>query len=464
MEDEEAWPAARLRDCQISRDLSVWALELNHRHLSHRRDGRVADSTLEPTLEWTPQVDAASEDPKGGRIGFEHAASTFHYPSFLTIFREMPQAGGSMVRKSPDCLRGCLPSGRLALHDGHPFDHAREGPRVPTTCHVPAQALTAGPSRRCRLRGTSRQRSSIRGPGAPRARKGRIGIRLEGSSVRSGVGPRGAVYVVPSRDVAVFTLGRSPRNPVLATAVRAAAEKAKRAFRNRQAQPERFVSNRAAGVNFRELRIASMTGTLRIEWDGATTSWRLVEPPTEAAEPARLELARRFLRSVGPSTPQEFAWWSGGWAGSYGASTRGELSDAQQTFRSLEKELTEVEVAGRKQWALRTDRVRLERAVPVETVRLLPAGDPFLASADRALLVPQPRFRSELWPNSVWPGALLVNGDLVGTWRRQVGRVTVRAWRPLEPEVKEAVEEEVSRMPIESATKEVRWSTGHGPL
>src|SRR5256885_125257 len=245
----------------------------------------------------------------------------------------------------------------------------------------------------------------------------------------------------------------SPRNPVVAAAVRAAAEKAKRAFRNRQTQPERFLVNRAAGVNFRELRIASMSGVVRIEWDGATTSWRLVEPPTEAAEPARLELARRFLRSVGPSTPQEFAWWSGGWAGSYGASTRGELSDAQQTFRSLEKELTEVDVAGRKQWSLRTDRVRLERAVPVETVRLLPAGDPFLASADRALLVPQPRFRSELWPNSVWPGALLVNGDLVGTWRRQVGRVTVRAWRPLEPEVKEAVEEEVSRMPIESATK-----------
>jgi len=277
-------------------------------------------------------------------------------------------------------------------------------------------------------------------------------------------GPRGAVYVVPSRDVAVFTLGRFPRNPVLAAAVKAAAEKAKRAFRNRRAQPERILSDRAAGVNFRELRIASMTGAVRIEWDGATTSWRLVEAPAEAPESARLELARRFLRSVGPSTPPEFAWWSGGWAGSYGASTRGELSDAQQTFRSLEKELTEVEVAGRKQWALRTDRVRLERAVPVETVRLLPAGDPFLASADRALLVPQPRFRSELWPNSVWPGALLVNGDLVGTWRRQVGRVTVRVWRPLEPEVKEAVEEEVSRMPIESATKDVRWSTGDGPL
>ena len=277
-------------------------------------------------------------------------------------------------------------------------------------------------------------------------------------------GPRGAVYVVPAHDVAVFTLGRFPRNSLLGAAVKAAAEKAKRAFRARQARPGRNLSDRAVGVNFRELRIASMTGAVRIEWDGATTSWRLVEPPTEAPELARLELARRFLRSVGPSTPKEFAWWSGGWAGSFGASTRGELSDAQQTFRSLEKELTEVEFEGQKGWTLRTDRARLERAVPVETVRLLPAGDPFLASADRALLVPQPRFRSELWPKSVWPGALLVNGELVGTWRRQMGRVTVRAWRSLEPEVKEAVEEEVSSMPIESATKEVRWSAGDVPL
>ena len=277
-------------------------------------------------------------------------------------------------------------------------------------------------------------------------------------------GPRGAVYVVPAHDVALFTLGRFPREPVFASAVRAAAEKAKRAFRVRQAQPQRDLSDRAVGVNFRELRIASMTGAVRIEWNGATTSWRLVEPPPEVPERARLELARRFLRSVGPSTPKEFAWWSGGWAGSFGASTREELSDAQRTFRSLQKELAEVEFEGRKGWVLRMDRSRLERAEPVETVRLLPAGDPYLASADRALLVPQPRFRSELWPKSVWPGALLVNGELVGTWRRQVGRVTARAWRRLEPEVKEAVEEEVHRMPIESGTKEVRWSTGDVPL
>ena len=277
-------------------------------------------------------------------------------------------------------------------------------------------------------------------------------------------GPRGAVYVVPSHDVAVFTLGRLPRNPALRASVRAAADKARRAFRARQARPRRALSDRGAEVNFRELRIASMTGAVRIEWDGATTSWRLVEPPTESPESARLELARRFLRSVGPSTPKEFAWWTGGWAGSFGSPPRGEFSDAQQTFHSLERELGEVELDGRKRWVLRTDFPRLERAVPIEAVRVLPPGDPFLASADRALLVPQTRFRSELWPKSVWPGALMVNGEIAGTWRRQVGRVTVRVWRPLESEVKEAVEEEVSRMPIESAKKEVRWSMGDAPL
>src|SRR5881396_2081417 len=125
-------------------------------------------------------------------------------------------------------------------------------------------------------------------------------------------GPRGAVYVVPRHDVAVFTLGRFPRDPVLGASVRAAAEKAKRAFRIRKTRPDRGLSDRALGVNFRELRIASITGALRIEWDGATTSWWLVDPPTEAPESARLELARRFLRSVGPSTPEEFAWWSAG--------------------------------------------------------------------------------------------------------------------------------------------------------
>jgi len=98
-------------------------------------------------------------------------------------------------------------------------------------------------------------------------------------------GPRGAVYVVPAQDVSVFTVGRFPRNPVLGAAVKAAAEKVRRAFRARQAQPRHVRLDRAVGLNFRDLRIASMTGEVRIEWDGATTSWRIVEPPTGDRNP-----------------------------------------------------------------------------------------------------------------------------------------------------------------------------------
>src|SRR6266704_4100704 len=98
-------------------------------------------------------------------------------------------------------------------------------------------------------------------------------------------GPRGAVYVVPARDVSVFTVGRFPRDPVLGAAVKAAAEKARRAFRARQAQPRNVRSDRAVELNFRGLRIASMTGDVRIEWEGATTTGRIVEPSTGAPEP-----------------------------------------------------------------------------------------------------------------------------------------------------------------------------------
>src|SRR5256884_6718837 len=77
-------------------------------------------------------------------------------------------------------------------------------------------------------------------------------------------GPRGAVYVVPAHDVAVFTLGRFPRNPLLKAAVRAAAEKARRAFRARHARAGRALPPRARGGDFRQLRIASMAGAARV--------------------------------------------------------------------------------------------------------------------------------------------------------------------------------------------------------
>ena len=52
------------------------------------------------------------------------------------------------------------------------------------------------------------------------------------------------------------------------------------------------------------------------------------------------------------------------------------------------------------------------------SARLLPSGDAYflLQGADRELLVPDADKRSTLWTPRVWPGAVLVEGEVVGTW------------------------------------------------
>ncbi len=260
-------------------------------------------------------------------------------------------------------------------------------------------------------------------------------------------GPRGAVYLVPRHDVAVFTVGRLPRDPTLQADIHRTADKVRKAFRIRKQREAHVSYDQTRGLILHDLRSASIAGTVRIDWDGSNTTWWVVDPPSLGAEFARLELARRFLRSLGPATAEEFAWWSGA-----------TLPDARHTFRSLEKELVEVELEGRRSWVLRTDRAALEKAVSSPVTRLLPPGDPYLGAGDRELLVPQSRVRSELWPKSVWPGALMVDGELVGTWRRRLGRVLVRAWRKIEADTKSSIESEAQTMPVESPKKEVRWA------
>jgi Winged helix DNA-binding domain len=251
-------------------------------------------------------------------------------------------------------------------------------------------------------------------------------------------GPRGAVYVVLQDDVAVFTIGFLPRDPALRAKIVTAADKAKKTFRK----------DESTQVYFHGLREASASGTIRIEWDGSRSRWWIVDPPAVDPENARLELVRRFLRSVGPGTPKEYAWWSGNTP-----------RDARQTFQLLEKELAEVNLEGQSSSLLRRDLRDLQNAVSSDTIRLLPPGDPYLAIPDRKMLVPIQRFRNELWPKSVWPGALLVNGEIAGTWRRQIGRVIVHAWQKPSAKTKAMVEEEVMNMPIVSTKKDVRWIT-----
>ena len=74
--------------------------------------------------------------------------------------------------------------------------------------------------------------------------------------------------------------------------------------------------------------------------------------------------------------------------------------------------------------------------------------DFLLQGPERELLVPDAGQRAELWPTRVWPGAVLVDGEIAGTWRRAGAAVKVQAWRRLPSKARDAVELEAQSFPV----------------
>jgi hypothetical protein len=252
-------------------------------------------------------------------------------------------------------------------------------------------------------------------------------------------GPRYSAYVVAARDVAAFSLGRLPDE---AGARRIAEDLAARL---RALLGEAGMAYGEAGTALGEppnrLRYAAPTGTVLIRWDGARqpTIWT-VAPPEVDPHDARLELARRYLHTLGPTTPEAFA----GWAG---ISPRG----ASAAFDALGTSLTPVRTPVGDAWILTRDEATLRRAPgSVASARLLPSGDTYflLQGTDRELLVPDADRRRALWTPRVWPGALLVDGELVGTWRRARETVTIQTWRHLSRAARDAVVAEAESLPL----------------
>ncbi len=104
-----------------------------------------------------------------------------------------------------------------------------------------------------------------------------------------------------------------------------------------------------------------------------------------------------------------------------------------------------------------------DAAGPAAAARLLPSGDAYylLQGADRELLVPEARHRAALWTTRVWPGAVLVAGQFVGTWRRAHANVTIQPWRRLSRAERDAVDAEAASLPLPAVGRSivVRWDT-----
>lgn len=77
-------------------------------------------------------------------------------------------------------------------------------------------------------------------------------------------------------------------------------------------------------------------------------------------------------------------------------------------------------------------------------IRLLPPGDPYLQTPNRALLAPDPELRKRLFRPVASPGVILQDGRLAGTWKRKAGEVTVD---PLVRLRKRELADEIDRLP-----------------
>ena len=263
-------------------------------------------------------------------------------------------------------------------------------------------------------------------------------------------GPRFSAYVVPARDLAVFTLGRLPYDAAR-----------RKSFEDLAARLDAFLdgrtmtygeAGRGMGVHPNSLRYAAPAGRVLIRWEGARqpTIWTVPAPDVDPDE-ARLELARRYLHVFGPGTAVGF----GHWAGIRPASVRA-------TFDARVGSLTAVRTPVGDAWILPRDEPAFRApGGPAAPARLLPSGDAYflLQGADRELLVPDARRRSEVWTPRVWPGAVLVEGDIVGTWRRAQADVTIATWRRLSRAEREAVEAEAASLPLSGIRQpiRVRW-------
>lgn len=253
-------------------------------------------------------------------------------------------------------------------------------------------------------------------------------------------GPRYQVYVIAAPDLPLFTFARLPETGKLRARAEELAARLETALAGGRMR-DRDAGTAMGGIG-PSLRYATLTGRLAIRWEGARAPhvW-IVPPPEISITEARRELARRYLHVFGPSTASAFAKWGG-----IGA------REAAQTFDDLAVELIGVRTPAGDAHLLASDEAAMrEPPGPAAGARLLPSGDAYTlhtTATERTLLVPNEKQRGELWTPRVWPGAVLVEGEIVGIWRRAKRTFTIETWRKLSRSARDAIVAEAEGLPL----------------
>jgi DNA glycosylase AlkZ-like len=271
---------------------------------------------------------------------------------------------------------------------------------------------------------------------------------------------RMADYVVPRRDVGVFTLGALPRDPEQRAALHDLADRVLRVLdgQHRRSREVTAAIPELDAPGMGRLRQLSVTGKLNIRWDARTVTVLPAVRPDIDEEDARRELARRFLHWLGPASPSQLAKWAGI-----------DRSDAETTWRALGRELVPVVTTYGTGMMLAADQERVStvqgRAVGA---RLLPLGDPYLyPHGGLRIAAPPPHLgqraldlgASDRLVNSL-AGRVLLDETILCSWGRAGTSFTVIPWRPLSLQEHDEIERELEKTaaPL-GASPRVRWLT-----
>lgn len=145
------------------------------------------------------------------------------------------------------------------------------------------------------------------------------------------------------------------------------------------------------------------------------------EPRWFDGDAALVELFRAYVRGHGPCTPEDFSWWTK-------LSVPVSRKAAKLAAATYRDELVAVDVAGVENWVSATAReAALTNPVPHGTALLLPGFDElYLGLRDRSAHV-SAEFSPRLAPgnNGIFKAAVLLDGEIVGTWKSEGNGVDV---------------------------------------
>jgi uncharacterized protein YcaQ len=163
----------------------------------------------------------------------------------------------------------------------------------------------------------------------------------------------------------------------------------------------------------------------------------LAGEPQEEDEALR-ELAQRYLRSFGPATGSDFAYWSGL-----------RVRDARPAFEAISDLTEEVSISGqrRKYLVLEEDADQLNNSRdPPLHVRLLPQFDALIMGHKTRFMRSDDR-KSVFLPRAGVSATILVDGRIRGTWNikkeKKTWRVTLSPFEEMNVDDRRRVEEEV---------------------